>query len=292
MNPLFKGVQSNDPKDLVNFIIMTLHEELNKVSKNQNKNNNNILIDQTNNQLILNNFISDFAKENRSIISDLFYGINITINRCSYCVVTKYNYQSYSFLIFPLEEVRKLKMEILTNQFLLMNQNMFNMNLMLFQQNLFDFQSQLEKNKIVDINDCFLYNQKMEEKSIFCNRCKIICSSSHCTKLYTTPQILIIYFHREQKDDLIKIEFDENLNLSNFIELKQAGYIYKLIGIVTILKGNDSNEKIIAYCKSPIDCKWYKYNDDIVIKVYNFKEEVIDNAIPYILIFQKNEINY
>ena len=27
MNELFKGVQANDAKDLVNFLIMTLHEE-------------------------------------------------------------------------------------------------------------------------------------------------------------------------------------------------------------------------------------------------------------------------
>ena len=31
MNPLFKGIQANDAKDLANFIIETLHEELNKV---------------------------------------------------------------------------------------------------------------------------------------------------------------------------------------------------------------------------------------------------------------------
>ena len=29
MNPLFEGIAANDSKDLVNFIIITLHEELN-----------------------------------------------------------------------------------------------------------------------------------------------------------------------------------------------------------------------------------------------------------------------
>ena len=33
MNPLFKGVAANDAKDLVNFLIMTLHEELNRAPK-------------------------------------------------------------------------------------------------------------------------------------------------------------------------------------------------------------------------------------------------------------------
>ena len=33
MNPLFEGVQANDAKDLVNYLIMTLHEELNRAPK-------------------------------------------------------------------------------------------------------------------------------------------------------------------------------------------------------------------------------------------------------------------
>lgn len=39
MNSLFKGIQATDSKDLVNFIIMQLHDELKKA--NPNKNNNN-----------------------------------------------------------------------------------------------------------------------------------------------------------------------------------------------------------------------------------------------------------
>ena len=38
MNPLFKGVAANDAKDLVNFIIMTLHEELNMARDDNNDN--------------------------------------------------------------------------------------------------------------------------------------------------------------------------------------------------------------------------------------------------------------
>ena len=36
MNPLFAGAQANDAKDLVNFLIMTLHEELNRAEKKNN----------------------------------------------------------------------------------------------------------------------------------------------------------------------------------------------------------------------------------------------------------------
>ena len=64
MNPLFEGAQANDAKDLVNFIIMTLHEELNIYQKN----NNNAIINpnlQSNQEYIFNNFMNTFFKENK-----------------------------------------------------------------------------------------------------------------------------------------------------------------------------------------------------------------------------------
>ena len=52
MNPLFKGIQANDSKDLINFIIQELHSELNKAKSNQII--NLINIDQSNeNQMFI-----------------------------------------------------------------------------------------------------------------------------------------------------------------------------------------------------------------------------------------------
>ena len=89
MNPLFQGAQANDSKDLVNFIIMTLHEELNKAKKISNP-NKNILIDQTNEKNVFNLFIESYKNENMSIISDIFFGINNTSIHCSRCKTTKH----------------------------------------------------------------------------------------------------------------------------------------------------------------------------------------------------------
>ena len=108
LNPLFEGIAANHTKDLVNFIIMTLHIELNIKPVNLN-NNDNVLLDQTNPKIMLQNFIKEFTSNNRSIISDLFYAMNCNITRCAYCNVKIYNYQTYFFLVFPLEEVRKFK---------------------------------------------------------------------------------------------------------------------------------------------------------------------------------------
>ena len=292
MNPLFAGAQANDSKDLVNFIIMTLHEELNKAQKTDLSINNNQFIDQTNQKLIFDNFTKHFYKENQSIISDIFYGMNGTSTQCSNCKIVKYNFQIYFFLIFPLEEVRKYKMEVLTKQFTLNYQNMLNINPMLYQQNFINFQMNLQNMNSVNINDCFQYNEKMEyftgENAMYCNNCKQQLPASYCTKLYTGPDTLIIVLNRGKGIEFkVKLEFYEDLNLMNFIQYQQTGYMYKLIGVVTHMGESGASGHFIAYCKSPIDLQWYRYNDDIVTKVIEFKKEIIDYAMPYILFFKK-----
>ena len=105
MNPLFEGIAANDAKDLVNFIIMTLDLELDDDSNNQfvqySQANNNTQ------EYMRTKFLQDF-KQN-TIVTKLFYGINYNASKCTKCSKEFYNYQTFFFLIFPLEEVRKFK---------------------------------------------------------------------------------------------------------------------------------------------------------------------------------------
>ena len=121
MNWLFKGVQANDAeaKDFLNFIIMALHDEL-KEKQNQNNTNNNIQGNQNNKKLMLKYFMDDFRNENYSILINLFYGVSYSMNKCSKCLLCKYNYRAYYFLCFPLEEIRKYKLEELQKQNMMM----------------------------------------------------------------------------------------------------------------------------------------------------------------------------
>ena len=107
-NPLFAGIQANDSKDLINFLIERLHLELNFI--NQNKNNNNDCIDQldqTNELSMLKIFIEEFNQKFNSPVSNLFYGILETKSRCQGCNIIKFNFQVYSFLEFPLQQVNQ-----------------------------------------------------------------------------------------------------------------------------------------------------------------------------------------
>ena len=111
---------------------------------------------------------------------------------------------------------------------------------------------------------------------------------SYYSKIYISPQILIIILDRGKEfESNIKLNFSEDLNLMNYIELKQFGFTYKLIGVVTYIKESGPNGHFIAYCRSPINYQWFKYDDDIVTKVNNFQNEIIDYGIPYILFYNK-----
>jgi ubiquitin C-terminal hydrolase len=270
MNPLFEGIAANDAKDLVNFLIMTLHAESNRASPEE-INMGNLLQDQTNKQLMFQNFASNFTKTHQSIISDIFYAMNCNVTQCLNCGVTSYNYQIYFFLIFPLEEVRK---------FVLMNNGGFNNN---FNTNM------------VNIYDCFNFDRKINSKSgdnaMYCNYCKQTCASQMCTNLTTGPEVLIIILNRGKGIEFnVKINFCLDLDLSNYIEFRNTGCQYELVGVITHIGESSMSGHFIAYCKSYWDNKWYKFNDAIVSPVNDFKTEVIDFAMPYLLFYQKKNI--
>ena len=46
----------------------------------------------------------------------------------------------------------------------------------------------------------------------------------------------------------------------------------------------------IASCKSPVDNKWYRYNNSIVSSITNIKKDVIDFGTPYILFYHKKKL--
>ena len=316
MNPLFAGAKANDSKDLVNFIIMRLHEELNEGIKYENNN----VPSQEDEKSMFEFFKYSSEKENKSIISDLFYGINGTLYECIKCHTKKYNYQIGFFYIFPLEEVRKFKIQNLKQNYMnsiqyqmqqmaqfgfmnnmninfmnnmnmnnMNNMNMNNMNLMLMCQPYF---AQIQNINSVNIIDCFDFNQKIEtmtgENSMYCNICKRQESAYYQSYIVTTPEIIIIILNRGKGIEFnVKLEFTELLNIQNYVKNNNSPHTFKLIGVVTHLGESGASGHFIAYCLSPIDNKWYNYNDDLCIPVTNFQEQVINYAMPYILFYKR-----
>ena len=275
LNPLFQGVAANDSKDLVNFVLEQLHSELNKNKYNNNINNNNIFINQNDEQNVLNYFLEEFKKNQQSIISDIFYGIIETRTECLQCKQNNqfnniftpfysYNFQIINFIIFPLEEIRKTKSEI----------NNFNYN-------------------EVNLYDCFDYYEKDElmqgDNQMWCKNCRQNAPAKYSTRIYSSPEYFILILNRGKGNIYnVKLNFTEIIDISRYVQIKGGNnLIYQLYAIVTHLGPSSMSGHFIAFCKSPIDNMWYKYNDSMVDLIGNSFNDIHDFGCPYILFYER-----
>ena len=278
MNPLFKKGQAGDSKDFIIFVLEQLHKELknpvhfNKIIKKQPLNQ----YDKNN---AFNNFFSEF-KEECSIISDIFFGFTETTNECLNCKNVYnnmgfnnpicYNYGIFNCLIFPLEEVKNMK-----NNNIQFN-NFFQMN-----------------NNRVSIYECFYYNQNSEyftgENKNYCNICNQLYDSIYTSRIFVSPNVLVLILNRGKGNIYdVKLDFYEKIDISKFILQKEVPQIiYNLYGVITHIGESGPNAHFIASCKSPINNRWYRYNDAIVSPITNIQKEVIEFGTPYILFYQK-----
>ena len=108
-NKLFQGIQANDSKDLLLFLYENIHKELNtaiapKISNEQ-------FSDQKNAEFELIQCRQNYFRENKSIITDLFYFDQTNITTCLSCGAKIYNFSMHNALIFPLEKTRLLKVQ-------------------------------------------------------------------------------------------------------------------------------------------------------------------------------------
>ena len=275
----FKTGEAGDAKDFIIFILEQFHKELQRSLKNSNQ--KNIPLNQYDKINTFNHFIEDF-KENTSIISDIFFGINETNTICLNCKNNYnskgikepicYNYGIFNCLIFPLEEVKKMKMQSMQNNFMIFNIN------------------------TVSIMDCFLYNQKGEyftgQNRNYCNLCKQLSDAVYTNKIFSSPKYLILIMNRGKNNVFnIKLDFVEYLDLTQFVIQKDNQMFYSLYGVITHLGESGPNAHFVASCKSPVNNKWYRFNDSIITPINNFFTEIHNFGTPYILFYKKTEKN-
>ena len=87
-NPLFKGIQANDSKDLIIFLLEIMNNELVKIhnqkkkekyNKNKKENESYQQIDISNENDVLNNFLSEYKKTHCTVIGDQLCGFQKSI---------------------------------------------------------------------------------------------------------------------------------------------------------------------------------------------------------------------
>ena len=264
MNPLFKGIQANDSKDLIIFLYETMHNELNKPDPYDKHltSLNNPNIDQE-----LRLFRQNYYTSNCSIINKIFYFEQSSYLRCCSCNTNKISYNIHNFLIFPLEKVR--------------------VNLEKKKQNFVS----------VSLDDCFVENESPEQlfgsNQIYCNNCRRQTNALSWNKIYNCPEALTIILNRGKGLEFdVLFEYPFEMDIKKYVVDQSCNTKYELIGVLTHLGPSGMSGHFIAYCKSPNDNKWYCYNDSLVNECYDVEKQINSNGIPYVLYYQRsNDIN-
>ena len=212
-------------------------------------------------------FLDEFKENFNSPISNLFYGILETKSQCRGCNIIKFNFQVYSFLEFPLQQVNQFFYNKGKRPLVLSN----------------------GKNPDVDIYECFEYYGKIDlmtgENQMHCDICNRLCDAYYSTIIYSYPNYLIINLNRGKGATYeCNVIFPEQLNVINYATFKQGITAYELYAVICHLGPSSMSGHFVAYCKNSIDHKWYLYNDAIVTQCK--KEQQYKDGMPYILFYK------
>ena len=254
--PISKSFTTNNYKDLILFFLETIHKELNQKYKGKYMSNSNHLEFFS----VLNNFTNYYQNNNKSIISEEFYGYYNSMLNCCSCNAITHDIKILKILYFPIEEVRK------------------------YVQSSFNF---------VTLENCFEYYESpkklIDNNKTFCNYCKNYSQTFTQNKIIITPKTLIIILSRDKKyEDNIAIQFNEYFNLKKYIfNNEKSPYNYELIGIICYIKSNDIKGHLVSYCKNNFDNKWYKYNGTEVSKT-SF-HEINKTGMPFVFFYNNKK---
>jgi len=249
-NPQFKNFEANDSKDLILYLLQTMHEELNYSG------NKNIHFNYTPNQYNIydayNYFNNQYNVNNFSKISVLFYGTYKNTTTCSVCKKTLYNFQKFEFISFGMYKYDKKKFNLLDG----------------FQDN---------ASPIILKGD----------NKYLCNHCKKLQEAETECKIFEPPAKLLINldYGKNKKYQPSSIEFNEEIDITKFVDYDYKQKIrYRLIGVCTHLGNSGAYGHYIAFCKNTAENVWYKFNDSNVSKCEN---KDIHEGTPYLLLYER-----
>ncbi len=149
-----------------------------------------------------------------------------------------------------------------------------------------------KKNEI-SINDCLDTYMTEKETTFYCQNCQYYQKMLVQSKISSINKNIIFLLDRGDgiNNELLNIKFkiEEKIDLSKYINDEKSPKKFELAGIISIVL--DNNNKCVWDCKSPIDNKWYKFDDEKVEFSFEDTEEVIEEnngkkLIPYILYYK------
>ena len=260
LNKIYDSFQRRDPKELIVFILTTLHNELNQII------NPNLVINinYNNRKNVIKNGIELFNNSHNSMISKHFNWFEIKELKCTECHTISYELKTFSTFSLDFE-------------------NSYN-------------NIKNQKNTLT-IYDCLEYHKISHQRNLFCKNCNNL-KKMDCNAKILSPPIYFVflidrggdYFEDSKKLQSIPFLLNDKIALDNFVENEHVSKNYDLIGIVSI---SINEKKYVSICNSPVDNNWYLYNDENneqlyisnIIQKHNDSKELI----PCILIYKSHE---
>jgi ubiquitin C-terminal hydrolase len=250
-NPQFKDFKANDSKDLLLYLLQTMHEELNYFGDNPP-----IRLSQPNQssrESTFMYFMNFYNSQNFSIISKIFYGTYETITKCKECKTIIYNFQKFEFISFGMFKYHKKTFDIMDG----------------FKDN--------EEEQILKGNNKF-----------YCNNCKMLVEAILTCKIIQPPNKLIINidYGKNKKYHPSNIKFGDTIDITKFVNFNFGTRIrYEITGICTHFGSSGEYGHYITFCKHKKQGKWYSFNDSSCKEIENKKD--IYKGSPYILLYEK-----
>ena len=247
-NAVYKSKAARNPNDLINFILIQMHRELNT---NKIKYINEP--DCTKKEQVIKIGMEDFVKSNKSILANNFIWFEIKTKLCPSCKTCYYEFNHFETLELNIVSAYQK----------------FNAPLNLCQT---------------------LFYQNQKNQKIYCLREQQYTMANVTSKIYS-PNYFIFSLNRGNFDtNLMKIPFnlEQEIDISKLLDNPQSYKKFELIGVVSI--STAENKKYVCFGRSPVNYKWYLYNDDHSAENTDINNVVnVHNSgqyIPCILMYQ------
>ena len=250
---MLNNYYTNDASIIINNILTKLNEEL-----NFNQENNNIEHDDPYDYFIKDKIYEKFKekfKNNRTMISEVFYCAIKIKKRCFNCNATAYYFETSPIVNIYLEENKD-----------------DNFNKLSFEEH---FHNLLTDKEEQNINE----------------DCTICCSKQNKTQvkdIFTSSKILIININREKDPEkTISFKYPEIFDGKKIINLDCPNISnYKLTTIIKKIKRNNNNFEYISFYENIIDKHWYSFNNQRIELIQNdYKNYIFDEKNTIVLIY-------
>ena len=215
-NPLFKGINANDSKDLVIFMLENMDAELTKKNKKTTK------MEIFQGDDVRQTETQNFKKVHDSIVADLFYGFQRTTMICKSCNNVNTSYSVFNFLLFPLEKIynslnQKNKKNIMRNNNNMNMMNMFNNNRNMYNMNNINFNNYNMNLNNYNMN---MNNYKMNIMNNFNNM-----NMNNFNNIYNNMNNMR-NFNNMNMYNMNNMNFRNNMNIYNMNNMNNFNNIY------------------------------------------------------------------